>query len=527
MTIRNLKWCAMGETRVNLQHLLEDIRDTYPFPAEEAILTELVANSLDSTASEIRFLVSNREKTLTAVDNGRGMSPSQLEHYHDIAATTKVRGKGIGFAGIGAKLALLLAKDVITETRAGRSYTATRWRLESSQRAPWEMTEPEGILENVKSGTAVTLVFREASPLIEPNYVEMILQAHFHPLLDETFGEIFKSLYPQGIHFFVNNRPVAAPEFSELRERKTFVVRASLSSNPNARGKPVGVGFIGRSEDDLPEQQYGIGISAYGKVIKRGWDWVGLTPKHPARLSGIVEVPPLVEILTTNKADFLKDGGSLKRYYRYRKAIQAALSPILRDLGETVPVREREDRQVRPLEREVERVLGTMLGDYPEIAPLIGRRRTNQPGVNLAPDAEGADVGTLTETLAEIAQQQGAANGAREAPVPFQPPPEAGAVLEPNPDGTEAARPQEGKRVGPGLMIGFEDAAERAELGWLLENTVWINRAHPAYQKAVAGGHEQYHIVLSVAWVLLGHLDDQHSAQRFIGEFLFGWGARR
>jgi hypothetical protein len=518
----------MGETRVNLQHLLEDIRDTYPFPAEEAILTELVANSLDSGASEIRFLVSKSDKTCTAVDNGKGMSPSQLEHYHDIAATTKVRGKGIGFAGIGAKLALLVARDVITETRAGRSYTATRWRLESSQRAQWELVEPQGILENAKSGTAVTLVFREASPLVESNYVEMILQAHFHPLLDETFGEILRSLYSQGIRFFVNHRPIAAPELAELRGRRIFVVRASLSSNPNVKGKPVGVGFIGRSNDDLPETQYGIGISAYGKVIKRGWDWIGLTPKHPTRLSGIVEVPPLVEILTTNKADFLKDGGSLKRYYRYRKAIQAALSPILRDLGETVPVREREEREVRPLEREVERVLGTMLGEYPEIAPLIGRRRTSQPGVNLAPDAEGADVGALTETLAEIAQQQGNVCGsAREAPAPFQPPPESGAVLEQNPDGTEAARPQEGKRVGPGLMIGFEDSAERAELGWLLENTVWINRAHPAYQKAVAGGHEQYHVVLTVAWVLLGHLDDQHSAQRFIGEFLFGWGARK
>jgi len=518
----------MGETRVNLQHLLEDIRDTYPFPAEEAILTELVANSLDSGAFEIRFLVSKSDKTCTAVDNGKGMSPSQLEHYHDIAATTKVRGKGIGFAGIGAKLALLVARDVITETRAGRSYTATRWRLESSQRAQWELVEPQGILENAKSGTAVTLVFREASPLVESNYVEMILQAHFHPLLDETFGEILRSLYSQGIRFFVNHRPIAAPELAELRGRRIFVVRASLSSNPNVKGKPVGVGFIGRSNDDLPETQYGIGISAYGKVIKRGWDWIGLTPKHPTRLSGIVEVPPLVEILTTNKADFLKDGGSLKRYYRYRKAIQAALSPILRDLGETVPVREREEREVRPLEREVERVLGTMLGEYPEIAPLIGRRRTSQPGVNLAPDAEGADVGALTETLAEIAQQQGNVCGsAREAPAPFQPPPESGAVLEQNPDGTEAARPQEGKRVGPGLMIGFEDSAERAELGWLLENTVWINRAHPAYQKAVAGGHEQYHVVLTVAWVLLGHLDDQHSAQRFIGEFLFGWGARK
>ena len=82
----------MGETRVNLQHLLEDIRDTYPFPAEEAILTELVANALDSGASEIRFSVNAREKSLTTLDNGGGMSPSQLEKYHDIAATTKTRG---------------------------------------------------------------------------------------------------------------------------------------------------------------------------------------------------------------------------------------------------------------------------------------------------------------------------------------------------------------------------------------------------------------------------------------------------
>jgi len=517
----------MGETRVNLQHLLEDIRDTYPFPAEEAILTELVANALDSAASEIRFLVSSRDKTLTTVDNGRGMSPSQLEHYHDIAATTKVRGKGIGFAGVGAKLALLLAKEVLTETRAGRSYTATRWRLESSQRAPWELTEPAGILENTKSGTAVTLVFGGASPLLESNYVEMILQAHFHPLLDETFREIFQSLYANGIRFFVNHHVVAPPELAELRERKTFVVRASLSSNPNARGKPVGVGFIGRADDELPEGQRGIGISAYGKVIKRGWDWVGLTPKNPARLSGIVEVPPLVEILTTNKADFLKDGGSLKRYYRYRKGIQAALTPILRDLGETTPARERQEREVRPLEREVERVLGNMIGEYPEIAPLIGRRRTSQPGISLVPDAEGADLGTLTETLAEIAQQQPPVDIGRESMAAYQPPVPPGAVIEESENGGEPARPRDGKRIGPGLMIGYEDAPERGELGWLLENTVWINRGHPAYQKAVAGGHEQYHVVLTVAWVLLGHLDDRHSAQQFIGEFLFGWGARK
>ncbi|MFQ6093455.1 MAG: hypothetical protein ACE5OR_12430 [bacterium] len=46
----------MGETRVNLKHLLEDIQDSYPYPQEEAIITELVANALDSGVSKIQFL---------------------------------------------------------------------------------------------------------------------------------------------------------------------------------------------------------------------------------------------------------------------------------------------------------------------------------------------------------------------------------------------------------------------------------------------------------------------------------------
>jgi hypothetical protein len=509
----------MGETRVNLKHLLEDIRDSYPFPVEEAILTELVANALDSGASEIRLSASPRQRTLTIVDNGKGMTAPQLDRYHDIAATTKERGKGIGFAGIGAKLALLVAHAVITETKSGRSYNATRWRLESHQRAPWELIEPADLIEGAH-GTAVMLQFSDASPLTEWRYLEIILQAHFHPLLDEAFQPIVQLLYPAGIRFWINQRLLKAIPIEGLREQRIFGVYSAGTR------KAVGIGFIGISHDELPEPQRGIGIAAYGKVIKRGWDWLGLTPKHPQQVTGIVEAPALAEILTTNKADFLKDSGSLKKYYRHRKAIQTAIEPILREFGESAPTRERTARDVRPLEREVEQVLGNLLHDYPEIAPLVGRRRTNQPGLNLTPEPNAPTLAFVTETLQEIALQA-------EGSVPLAQMERsttelagAGVVLEASEDGDMGAKWREGKRVGPGLMIGFEDAAERSELGWLMENTIWINRAHPAYQKAATAGHETYHMVLCVVWVLLGHLDDRHSAQQFIGQFLSGWGAR-
>ena len=63
----------MGETRVDLLHLLEDLRDAYPGALEETILTEIIANSLDSGATLIRVGADPREARLTVIDDGRGM----------------------------------------------------------------------------------------------------------------------------------------------------------------------------------------------------------------------------------------------------------------------------------------------------------------------------------------------------------------------------------------------------------------------------------------------------------------------
>src|SRR5713226_9936962 len=78
----------MGETRVDLQHLLEDLRDAYTGALEETILTEVVANALDSGATRIRLLTNAADATLTIVDDGRGMQRRELARYHDVAASS-------------------------------------------------------------------------------------------------------------------------------------------------------------------------------------------------------------------------------------------------------------------------------------------------------------------------------------------------------------------------------------------------------------------------------------------------------
>jgi hypothetical protein len=52
--------CPVGETRVDLQHLLEDLRDAYTGALEEAILTEVIANALDSGAGAVETVGGRR-----------------------------------------------------------------------------------------------------------------------------------------------------------------------------------------------------------------------------------------------------------------------------------------------------------------------------------------------------------------------------------------------------------------------------------------------------------------------------------
>jgi hypothetical protein len=79
----------VGETGVDLQHLLEDLRAAYRGALEDTILTEVVANALDSGATRVCLQPTPVWATLTVVDDGRGMQRRDLAKYHGVAASTK------------------------------------------------------------------------------------------------------------------------------------------------------------------------------------------------------------------------------------------------------------------------------------------------------------------------------------------------------------------------------------------------------------------------------------------------------
>src|SRR6202171_6398552 len=247
----------VGETRVDLLHLLEDLRDAYPGAAEETILTEIVANAIDSGAAGLTFTADPGQGALTIVDDCGGMWRRDLARYHDVAATTKVRGEGIGFAGVGIKIGLLVSEQVLTETRRGRHHAATTWHLSSRHRAPWKWIPSPGLVAD--HGTAVRLRIKNPlSPLLDPGFIEAALRRHFQPLLDPDLSDTLAEHYPRAVRFAVSGRPLA-PEAWQAPERAPISVRLPR------RRKPAASGYLVRDRLPLRGTRRGRATSTFGK----------------------------------------------------------------------------------------------------------------------------------------------------------------------------------------------------------------------------------------------------------------------
>lgn len=509
----------MGETRVDLLHLLEDLRDAYPGSLEETILTEVVANSLDSGAGEIVLWTDTVGGTLTVTDNGTGMSRQALSRYHDLAATGKRKGRSIGFAGVGIKLGLLAADEVITETRRARAHLSTSWRLTSKNRAPWRWVEPVGLQDG--SGTTVRLYLSNPlSELLEPGFLETTLLRHFQPLFDPDFDDILRPHYPQGVRFLVNGRPVARCERGP--SRAGIVVRIGRQRSPS------GVGYLVR-EDAGDDDERGVAISTRGKVIRRGWDWLGLTPTGVGPISGLIEVPSLVEALTLNKADFVRTGQRGAAYHAYRKAIQDVVARQLAEWGDQTGAADPRPRRARALERDLQSVLADLTNAYPILSSLVERTAGGQRKLPFG--GEGAVQGDVLPVGPPVeAHPDHASDGGGEpADRPDATPPDASDASD-APDLPHVAAVEATGLSGPrrparfGLRVGFESRPDDPDLGVLRGSTVWVNDAHPAYRRAAASRSEGYHVALTVAMTLARLAVDPQEAHAFVTTFLAAWG---
>jgi len=273
--------------------------------------------------------------------------------------------------------------------------------------------------------------------------------------------------------------------------------------------------FLGKKiiASSLPSGLY---ISTFGKIIKGGWEWLGIMPKNAQALSGVVEIPALSEILTTNKNDFLSDSASLKKYYKFRKAVQEAVLPILEQLGESrEKPRVAPEKLMKPLSRAISGALNNLLGDFPELEGLVGAGRSTLLGRKSAPSRElGALSGS--EQPSELAHEDDSGHDQAGRENQTTKPPFGVA---------DSSKKREVRARTSGFTIALADIEDSPKvlLGRIIDNILTINTAHPAWIRAKQRGMEEYHILIVSAAVLSEFLEESKSPQEFLNRFLQSW----
>ena len=280
------------------------------------------------------------------------------------------------------------------------------------------------------------------------------------------------------------------------------------------------------------EEQRGVAISTFGKVIKRGWDWLAMSPSAPELVGGVVEAPGLAAALTLNKGDFVRVGARGVVYLSYRKIIQEAVSRQLKAWGDArEPADEARRRMVHPLERDLERVLVDLSDEFPLLASLVERRAGGQKRLPIGRHGGAMDGQALVAAavMQRTEEAEGEAGGPEqpEQPQVEEGPHGAGPECEPEPPPGGTLLPGTRGKPRPvryGLTIRFEPAPEDSELGHLVESTVVVNDAHPAYRRAAASRSEGYHIALAVALALSRLAVEPAKEHEFVTTFLSHWG---
>ena len=494
-------------SQVNFKKLVSDLADMYPDHPLDVVITELVANSLDAKAKSIAVDWDDDSKVLVVQDGGDGMNTVQFKEYHDFAAELKARGSGIGFAGVGAKISFNIADRVITETRHNGVTSASDWRWHDDGSLRWKSVPSNRLPDD---GTRVEVHFRhdQVPPDVNREYLVSVLKRHYLPLLITEFGWSYSAigLYPTCPQFSVNGSPVLQQELSvvaALQQSEEFKVRSA--------GRSVGWGAMGVRKERFPDEghAYGVLLCTHGKVIKS--ELFGQsTGALETKLFGIVEIPDLVEYLTTNKCDLKGGSGRIKGLNQLLDPVRDELKRFLTVHGIAV-VEQSRNRLSAKLERE----LTKMVRRLPELQDFDGLLRRSRA-------LRKSDNGSIPTS--EITTQNNGGNS-HQASSNNTNNGNGGSSRKQDEEGkTRAKRQRSRRKQGP--RVAFEEHPGRNETAWIDSNTVIINSGHTAYRQRINQDQAKITYCMFAIGVALdkAELVESSNGVSYVDKFIAAWG---
>jgi hypothetical protein len=496
--------------KVDILKVIQNFVEMYPYSATDCLVLEAVANCLDAKANRMDVCIltdKKGRKIFRVVDNGRGMSKKEFEdNYHALSISSKTKGEGIGFAGVGSKLYLIslaAGESIYTETKSKDFHGASEITVIGNA--------PKWTYSNKKTLTHTGTLFEtrlneKDAALLSPEKVVQIIQSYYNAILLGRYGDIV-------ITYDGNRIEPWKPEFTNVTEEPiTFKIRK----------KQFRCHFW-QTKDDWDERQ-GLEIVVFGKKIKdKQWfdfDYL-IKPNLRKRIGGQLLADGLSPLLTTNKSDFRYQINP-RLWGSFRQKAYGAFGNWLESISaiEEKPITEMDPKLesvCKSLEKEINKLLRDpfFVGYNPFLKTQSHATLIKSPSGDIkAEEAPGAQ--STEGTLGGLGEGHGVN------------------VLGPN-SGSGLVKSENGsntgatavRRVRHGIAINLKDEPTNPKESWLTSEAIVINTGHHVFTKCSVMGHpaETQHILRCVFFTLLEHNPPQSFSETLekLREFYLRW----
>lgn len=314
----------MGEPLpVKLYETLANFLNMYTYPDEEVLVLEAVANGIDAAkkakksavAVEVSFFKEGKNHYVEFKNDAPGMDGSTFQNYHTISFSTKTKGQGIGFAGVGAKIYLASwdGAEILTISSDGKKVFASRmYRRGNEVEYESSLSIDMRKIVGQKSVTPFTGTIYKVS-----------LPAESYDRLRKDIVQILQYWFDHAMMTEELKVTVDGKRIKSTRDLSTYETRSVKIG-----GSTVKL-YILISDEAVPEEQRHIVYTVYGKRIKNEpveYSYQ-IADSKSTQISCMADASMLAEYLNSNKEDFIKD----KMVGRVRNKVREALYDYLKE----------------------------------------------------------------------------------------------------------------------------------------------------------------------------------------------------
>lgn len=450
--------------RIDLQAIIKNFIEAYPYDPFEIMVIESVANSLDANASRILLSLDYRQGDLyySISDNGKGMTKEEFEaNYHALAISSKTKGEGIGFAGIGAKLYLVFlpsGKAILTETRKQGSSLASYLTLVDGE-PRWTYSSPSKLSQD---GTYYEL-------MINPDHKKDASEKILIEIIQRHFNSILLGLSSRKCEIYVNGKKVEAWRPDAATENK---FEGKIGNNTYR-------GILWHSKKDV-KRTPGFEVSVFGKTIQTEWFGLDYSVKSQVRyrICGQIVSDTLTALLNTTKTAFKPSLNPLL-FTNFRKEMYNTVKSWLKSI-DALEEKKHGSRTTHEiaLQSEIQKILAHSLQmpDLIKYNPFMDMRKARVTIKSQEGDIPTSSIQGGQETAGNIGGERGG-EGVRVAG------PSSGKAPSESPKGKEKGEHVE-RRVRTGIRINYLDEPGNPKEAWIDPVAIIINIGHPVYAKS-------------------------------------------